>query len=784
MRLPFAVGRRVTPQLDYLLALASFFLPSAVHWRLLTTNLTDRLYIYQDVTQTVYPSLVHLSHVARHGEFPVWNWHVYAGMYEGGAVYNLLLYPFNLPFVLGWLDPAQPAIFNGYLLLHLGAGAAGFYQLARHLRFHPYLSWVGACIYGLSFHGIYSLIAGPFFLLPFAWLPLVLAAWRAYALGRGSYWALIGGMAWFFCLLSGNPVAIVPVLPLIILWLLIWGREGRKRGLIASRTLSIGVLLGFGLAGGMWLGQALPLWESMSVTSRNSVPSYAWASSGWSGSKGFALLIRDFFLPNWGGGLYGSLGAAGTVLLLVGLWTARQGWERTLSKFVIAMAMVLFLPSALVAYDFAYLLIPLVSRLNGLDRGVLAFVLPATLLAMSGVSALVRKRVSWTSMPFGSTAVVLLLGYLVAYGFNRKIAEIFRISTEQSSALIVHMALFSAGTCLLLKLLINPSAALSTRRFLIALAVITFLDMSALARDHFFHSRDSLDGLRESLLAKNRSSYLLKEQPHMDEPSLASPRLNNTQKQESMLQSEDNVVGYYPFQPWWVTQAIVSAGFADGYLLRGPNTIDADIKWTSATVEGLYDLGPNRLGRAFPVRDGVLVPSARDALRAVAASDFDPSQRLVFQDWSVALADYPSLAAKIYSSMPLLARPSMSWDLPIPLPINSSTSLIAQSSSSASFLVTGDFNYFFFSNSWHPGWVAFVDGRQTPVYRANYAFLAVPLPGVSGIHRVDFVFRPAPYFIGLLLSGLFIAAWFGMFLWLGINRRLLSSNLSKFGKIT
>jgi hypothetical protein len=58
------------------------------------------------------------------------------------------------------------------------------------------------------------------------------------------------------------------------------------------------------------------------------------------------------------------------------------------------------------------------------------------------------------------------------------------------------------------------------------------------------------------------------------------------------------------------------------------------------------------------------------------------------------------------------------------------------------FLVLGD-TYF-------PGWKAFIDGRETKIYRANYAFRAVPLE--EGTHEVEFAYNPLSFKLGAGLT--------------------------------
>lgn len=65
--------------------------------------------------------------------------------------------------------------------------------------------------------------------------------------------------------------------------------------------------------------------------------------------------------------------------------------------------------------------------------------------------------------------------------------------------------------------------------------------------------------------------------------------------------------------------------------------------------------------------------------------------------------------------------------------------------------------YLVLSDSYAPGWQAYVDGRPTDILVANHAFRAISLP--AGVHQVTFVYRPWDFKlgVGLTLLGLFIS---------------------------
>jgi hypothetical protein len=56
----------------------------------------------------------------------------------------------------------------------------------------------------------------------------------------------------------------------------------------------------------------------------------------------------------------------------------------------------------------------------------------------------------------------------------------------------------------------------------------------------------------------------------------------------------------------------------------------------------------------------------------------------------------------------------------------------------------------FLSDNYYPGWQAFIDGKPTTIYRADYSFRSVIVP--EGKHLVTFVYKPASLFWGALVS--------------------------------
>lgn len=66
------------------------------------------------------------------------------------------------------------------------------------------------------------------------------------------------------------------------------------------------------------------------------------------------------------------------------------------------------------------------------------------------------------------------------------------------------------------------------------------------------------------------------------------------------------------------------------------------------------------------------------------------------------------------------------------------------------------------TDAFYPGWKAFVDGKETAIYRANYLFRAIPV--AKGQHKVEFFYRPSSFAYGVVLACLALAIIFASLL--------------------
>ncbi len=76
------------------------------------------------------------------------------------------------------------------------------------------------------------------------------------------------------------------------------------------------------------------------------------------------------------------------------------------------------------------------------------------------------------------------------------------------------------------------------------------------------------------------------------------------------------------------------------------------------------------------------------------------------------------------------------------------------------FVETSEDSLLLLSDTYYPGWKVLVDGKPEKIYRANYAFRAVPLS--AGAHRIRFVYDPASFKLGAGVTLLGILGCIGM----------------------
>jgi hypothetical protein len=159
-----------------------------------------------------------------------------------------------------------------------------------------------------------------------------------------------------------------------------------------------------------------------------------------------------------------------------------------------------------------------------------------------------------------------------------------------------------------------------------------------------------------------------------------------------------------------------------------------------------YDLGsagqiierPTALARFMLFHRSRVVPEDKQLLDRLAAKDFVPRDQLLLEhDPGIELPVHGPQAEFVDYASPKTSELHISCDSPAPALL-------------------------FFGDSYDPGWEARVNGRKVTIQRADYSFMAVPVP--AGKSEVVFQFRPRPFIAGLAISGCGLVLFLGALL--------------------
>ena len=156
--------------------------------------------------------------------------------------------------------------------------------------------------------------------------------------------------------------------------------------------------------------------------------------------------------------------------------------------------------------------------------------------------------------------------------------------------------------------------------------------------------------------------------------------------------------------------------------------------------------------RAFVVREPVVVADDGEALKMLAAESFQPDRQVVLlkAEWpqQPELGLQPTSEASGTSPGHHAGKPAAEQGSAEIVTYEPSRVVVNTDLDSAGFLVLTD--------SYYPGWKAFVDGKESAVLRANYMFRAVALG--PGRHVVEFRYVPASLTVGAAISLLTLLA--------------------------
>jgi hypothetical protein len=162
----------------------------------------------------------------------------------------------------------------------------------------------------------------------------------------------------------------------------------------------------------------------------------------------------------------------------------------------------------------------------------------------------------------------------------------------------------------------------------------------------------------------------------------------------------------------------------------------------------------NPLPRAWLVRDHRVLDE-KSILASLSGKEFNPRKEVL-------LEEEPGEGDR--SGSPLQKKPlSINPQSAIrnPKSFGGLPEFISESNNRLQLLVEAkEDSFLVLSDTYYPGWKAYVDGKEERIYRANYAFRAIPIR--AGAHKVEFTYKPLSFKLGAVITLLGILGCVGI----------------------
>ncbi len=739
---------------DWLFVCLLIILPILFHWRILTPNTLDRGSFPQgDFAEQFYAFARFAYDELAQGRLPLWNPYTYAGHPFLADVQSAVFYPPSLliMFIASFFGGFSLYWLEWQAVLHFSLAGVFTFLFAHHIlalenadassRFTPHASRalhtpLAAFLSAITFAFGGYLTAYPSQQLAVletdVWLPLILLcisravesqAKTSFAIRH----SLLAGFFLGIALLAGHPQSALYVLLVSIAFMAFHGRRQnwRWRALILRSLVMLVVALGISAA------QWLPSLEFMQLSSRSHL-NYTDYARGFELFDPLQMLLPgsvSFYSP-----LY--IGIAPLALIVWGVWHAYHTKTRATRRaitFWLGMAIVALLLSFggnLFFYPILYLFAPAFNLFRQQERA--AFIVSLAMALLAGYGALMltsalprdwqrhlRQFARWSVGLLCGALVFFLLTYFAWQNVQLARASPFRAASERAMWLVLMLLLLTSV------LWLRVWGRLKRGRWLAVVVVITLLDLFTINWQTNFQpippeARTRAPAFLAPLLADTTLFRTFNEYRIFG--NFGAPfRIEDTWGASPLRLARYEQFHKLPMERLW---ALLNVQYVITWrkTLNVPSEIVASepINEPETTyVHRLFKVSP----RAALVSRITVVSSQDETLKLLGSPDFDFTQQAILAaPLATALGDE-------VGRITFVSRTASSsiWET------QASTPLL-----------------FVLSENDYPGWRAFVDGQATPIIRANFVMMAVPVP--AGNHRIAFVFDPISVKLGFVIS--------------------------------
>ena len=729
------------------------FLPLLFFWRVITPKVQDSATLAGgDFIRVFYPFRHFVAGELWAGRVPLWNPYIYGGHPGLADIQTGAFYPIGLvTILLAGRGELPVKALEWEAILHFSLAGIFTYLFVRQLLRNRFGAFVAALsfAYGGYLHSFPIPQLG--ILESAVWLPLILFLLEL-GVSKGTVYFPLAGLAWAISLLAGHPQTWMHI-SYATLFYLAYAKFSRRGEVRASPTL--GQFMAFMVAGlGLAAVQLLPTYELMGLSWRAEEIQYSFVKGGFGLNELGGILV-----PVHLGGLALYVGILSLALAIFALAFDRRNRARFFWAALGLFSLLASFGGNTFFYSLLYLLFPGFSQVRNQERGVILFSFAMAVLAGYGARYLTRPMSKREKTGFRryyqligrALACLLLVDALLYYGwlsgtnFGVKLLEEF-IPRYNFMLLVLLFTLGIFGLRLgglvrrpTLKALVVGCILLDLfttsweYNLAEAKAEPPFLETSAVE----IVSRDSAGPFRfqsEGLLPHNGNASMVYK---LEDVTGNSPAILHNYKRFTTEVKDE--------WTWWQLFNVryVLTQRQMGHLGLSLMDKEGDLY--------LYQV-LNPLPRAYVVHRFWLAESNDDSLELLNSPQFDPRQVVI-------LSEEPSL--KLNEGEGGVSAVEFVHYAPNKL-------ILEVELEGEGVLVL--------SEQYYPGWHAYVDGRKVEILRANMIFRAIPLS--EGRHRVELVYAPLSFKLGLGISVATALSIAGYLLWWGFGSKFLRRIMS------
>ena len=770
-----------------------------------------------DLAPFLYPNYKFAAQYLRQGDIPLWNPHLYSGVPFAADIQSGLFYPVNVLFFLlvpnltyEWLE--YLAIFHFwlagatmYLLLRMQKSVAssqntearvqteegrrekgeGKNQSSLPTHLPPLAAFAGALAF--QFSDLFIVHFGNLNMIAVAaWLPLVFLLFQRslftpLPLAAGKHaggrersslgWAAAGGAVLAIATLAGHiqiTLFILLTLGLYTLWHVGFTIYESLPRSIGHSPLTIhhslfhpfaALLITLFITVGLSALLLLPAFEMSRYTPRAQLPYQEAAAYSLHPAQMAGLLVPGYFgrdpALHWGPWERVETGYIGLMTLLLAIIGAGLTPRRMKGFFVTlgVISLLLALGGYSLLHGWLYAIAPGFNQLRAPARFILLLDFALAALAAYGLNELLRRpwlEQTTRHLPKMVRVFTWILGGLIVIA--GPLSYYAMLVTQDRNPAIFNRAIGAASGVAMFALFAIASLGvlhlISSRRLQglgagLAVIAVIGVDLFTLGYNVDVGHTNPTTGFEHP-----EAIAFLQNDPNLFRIEVTTDVWHAWQPNTALLHGLYDVWGLYnpltlaDTTLYWSGAPPRSSGrynfLGAKYIIAGKGGAPAD-----GNIVPIFDADPqvniylnqDAAARVLFVGNSQVVANHDAAWEAIRADNFDPTRTVILE-----------------SGQPLNAQPV------------SELALLSYGIEHVTVGVVADQpGYLVLADAYYPGWQATIDDQPAPIERANYAFRAVFVP--PGEHTVHFIFNPAIWKVGLVVSGFTLLILLGWVAW-------------------